>query len=95
MWDVLFLRLDARLGEVVLEMFNTPEGHDALPLRGTAAEWFRRLVRRVHVRVERELAARAHPLTTWRSVVRGGVHSFLCSGELRGKKEDLGGGGQA
>ena len=47
----LFLRRDARLREVVLEMLDTTQGHDTLPLRGTATKGFLRFVNR-HVGVD-------------------------------------------
>ena len=84
--DVLFLRRDARLREIVLQVLDASQCHDAFALRGTAAEWFRGLVRRVHVRVERELAARACTLAAWRVTVGGTIHGVYCDTKTRGNK---------
>ena len=56
--DVLALGRDPGLGKIVLQVFDAPQGHNALPLRRAAAERLLRFVRRVHVRVESGLSAR-------------------------------------
>ena len=48
---------DARLGEVMLEVLNAAEGHDALALCRAPAERLLQPIGRVHVWVERGLSA--------------------------------------
>lgn len=48
---------DARLGEIMLEVLNAAEGHDALALCRAPAERLLQPIGRVHVWVERGLSA--------------------------------------
>ena len=68
--DVLALCRDPSLSEVVLQVFDAAQGHDALPLGRAAAEWFLRLVRAVHVGVKGDLSPTF--LTAGRGRVGGG-----------------------
>lgn len=58
-WHAPFLGLDyTGLGEVMLQMLDTAQCHDALAFGSATTERFVRFVRRVYVRVESGLSAR-------------------------------------
>lgn len=74
----LLVRRQPSLGEVVLEMFNAPEGHNALALCSAPAEGFLGFVGRVQVWIESDLPRLLDP---WKRIslvlsVGGGVHVY-------------------